>query len=44
MKWHNKNLGRHPQDPDYDDGHDPKEDYERWLEEQEDKEQRRKEE
>lgn len=35
MKWRNKNLGKHPDDPDYIQDYDPEEDHERFLEEQE---------
>lgn len=43
MRWHNKNRGRHPQDPEYIDDYDPEQDYEDWLEEQERKEQEKRE-
>ena len=31
MKWKDKNFGKHPSDPEYDDGYDAKEDYDRYL-------------
>lgn len=30
-----KNSGKHPQDPDYDDSYNYQEEYDRWLDEQE---------
>lgn len=33
MKWINKNYGKSPFDPGYDDRYDPDEDYERYCEE-----------
>lgn len=43
MKWKNKNAGKHPADPDYIDGYDPDEDYERFLQAQEEMEQSKRE-
>lgn len=43
MRWHSKQRGRHPQDPEWIDDYDPEEDYEDWLEEQERKEQEKRE-
>lgn len=43
MRWHNKQRGKHPQDPEWDDEYDPEEDYENWLDEQERKYQEEKE-
>lgn len=37
MKYRNKNFGKSPFDPDYIDGYDPEEDFENWLDEQEQK-------
>ena len=37
MRWHSKQRGKHPQDPEWVDDYDPEEDYENWLEEQEQK-------
>ena len=31
MKWHNKNFGKSPFDPDYDRDYDAEEDYEEYL-------------
>lgn len=42
-KWHNKNSGKSPQDPDYLEGYDAEEDFERYEEEQELKEQLKRE-
>lgn len=39
MKWRDKNFGKHPQDPEYDDEYDRDEDYERYLWSVEEKEQ-----
>ena len=41
MSWHNKNSGKHPDDPDYNQNYDPDEEYERYLEELEWKEMKR---
>ena len=38
MRWHSKQRGKHPQDPEWIDNYDPEEDYEDWLDEQERKE------
>ena len=35
--WHNKNLGIHPQDPNYDSDYDAEEDYEAYLDACEDR-------
>ena len=35
MRWHNKQRGKHPQDPEYDEEYDPEEDYEELCDEQE---------
>lgn len=37
-----KNAGKHPQDPDYDDGYNYQEVYDRWLSEQEAKDDERR--
>ena len=37
MRWHGKNRGKHPLDPEYIDDYDAEEDYENWLDEQEHK-------
>lgn len=42
MKWKNKNAGKHPAEPDYIDGYDAEEDYDRYLAEVEMKEEARK--
>ena len=41
-KFHDKNFGKHPDDPDYDHNFDRDAEYERFLEEQERKEEARK--
>ena len=38
-EWHDKNLGKSPQDPDYREGYDPVSDLEQYEAEQELKEQ-----
>lgn len=43
MKWKNKNAGKHPADPDYDDRYDAEEDYENYLDAVEERYQREKE-
>ena len=43
MKFRNKALGISPYDPDYEEGYDPENDYERYCEEQEYKEQLKRE-
>ena len=35
MKWRNKNFGKSPFDPDYDDRYDAEEDYNRYIDEME---------
>lgn len=37
MTWRNKNEGKHPSDPDYDQDYDPAEDYERYWSEAEER-------
>ena len=37
MKWKDKNFGKHPSDPDYIDDYDPEKDYERYLDDMEEK-------
>ena len=39
MKWRNKNFGKSPFDPDYDDRYDAEADHEAFCDEQERKEQ-----
>lgn len=31
MRWHSKQRGRHPQDPEWIDDYDPEEDYDEYL-------------
>lgn len=38
MTWRNKNLGKSPDDPDYDHDYNPEEDYDRYMDEVELKE------
>lgn len=42
MRWHNKNRGRHPQDPEYIDDYDPEEDYEDFCTALEEREEQRR--
>lgn len=37
MRWHSKNAGLHPQDPDYDPDYDEEADYEAYLQACEDR-------
>ena len=39
MKWKDKNFGKHPSDPEYDDGYNPEEDYWRYMDAVEEREQ-----
>lgn len=43
MRWHNKNRGRHPQDPEYIDDYNPEEDYEDFCTALEEREEQREE-
>lgn len=44
MKWHNKNFGKSPFDPDYDDAYNPEQDYDAYCEACEEREEYRREE
>ena len=41
MKWRDKNFGKRPQDPNYLEDYDPEEDYERYCEAYEEREERK---
>lgn len=43
MKWIDRNFCKHPQDPDYDHDYDPEEDYERYVDACEEREDARRE-
>ena len=44
MKWKDKNFGKHPSDPEYDDGYDRMHDYEEFCTAMEEREEYKREE